>query len=129
MNSNGSKSNILYSITSIVDRNYPVIEPMKRSCVITSMRYIYNIYSPQQTQCFKVFFNYAAPPKEFETEGKHTLTLQITVVYFQPAQLQTLSIQKGNIVVASNAVKSLLLSTPKPLQDVLHKDCKNELDI
>lgn len=59
----------------------------------------------------------------------NTLTLQITVVYFQPAQLQTLSIRKENIVVASNAVKSLLPPTLKPLEDVLHKDCKNELDI
>lgn len=46
--------------------------------------------------------------------GKHTLTLQVTVVYFQPTHQQTLSIQKENIVVESNAIKSLLLSTLKP---------------
>jgi len=98
------------------------------------MRYIYThkyiyIYSPRQTQCFKVIFHYAAPHKEFETQGKHTLTFQMTVVYFQPAQLQTLSMQKENIVVASNAVKGLLPSTLKLLEDILHKDCKNELDV
>jgi len=74
------------------------------------------------------FFTMLLPISNLKQEV-NTLTLQITVVYFQPAQLQTLSIQKENIVVESNAIKSLLLSTPKPLQDVLHKDCKNELDI
>lgn len=77
-------------------------------------------------QSFVFFFYYAASHKQFETGGKHTHITDYCCL-LSTCTATNLINTKENVVVESNAIKSLLLSTLKPLEDVLDKDCKNDI--